>query len=190
MTDIELGKFISYVLRHHPENISIKLDKNGYANVEELISNINAQPKYKDELSIERLKHIVNTNDKKRYSFNEDGTKIRAVQGHSFHVDVAKVAVPPTILYHGTSQKAFNDIKKHGLKKMSRDYVHLSCDVETAQKVGLRHCKREAELVVLVVDTKKMFADNYKFLIAENGVWLTNCVPMKYISVYDKRAKS
>ena len=180
MTDIELGKFLSYILRHHPENIGIKLDKNGYANVEELIEKLNMQEKYKNMFSREVLDRIVAENNKKRYSYNEDKTKIRAVQGHSFHVDVAKVAIPPVILYHGTSTMAYEDIKKKGIQKMHRDYVHLSADLETAQNVGMRHAKRNRNLVILIIDCKAMLADGYKFYVAENGVWLTECVPVKY----------
>lgn len=184
MTDIELGKFISYILRHHPESINIKLDKNGYADVNELINAINSTEKYRNALTMERLNRIVETNNKKRYSFNENHTRIRAVQGHSFHVDVAKVAVPPTTLYHGTSRSAYESIRKQGIKKMSRDYVHLSKDVETARSVGLRHCKKQSELTILIIDSKKMFADGYKFLVAENGVWLIDFIPTKYIKEY------
>lgn len=181
MNDVELGKFIAYILRHHPESIGIKLDKNGYANVAELIEKVNSHPKYINQLSEERLQHIVDANDKKRYSYNFDKTKIRAVQGHSFHVDVAKKAIPPTTLYHGTSKEAFTVIAKKGISKMSRDYVHLSKDKETAFSVGLRHAKRQNDVVILVVDTKRMLADGYDFYIAENGVWLTDFVPAKYI---------
>lgn len=181
MTDIEMGKFLSYILRHHPEDINIKVDKNGYVNVDELIEKINATEKYSGEMSRERLDRIVETNNKKRYSYNEDKSKIRAVQGHSFHVDVAKVAVPPVILYHGTSTHAYETIKKQGLKKMNRDYVHLSKDIETAKSVGLRHAKHEKNLAILVIDCKKMLADGYKFYVAENGVWLADEIPAKYI---------
>ena len=183
MTDVELGKFISYILRHHPEDVGIKLDKNGYANVSELITNINATAKYHNELSEERLQRIVDTNNKKRYSYDETGTKIRAVQGHSFHVDVAKKSVPPTILYHGTSKNAYDIIRKKGINKMNRDFVHLSSDKDTAISVGMRHAKTKENLIILEVDTKKMFADGYVFYVAENGVWLIDFVPAKYINV-------
>ncbi len=181
MTDIELGKFLSYVLRHHPEDIGISIDKNGYVFVEELINKVNNTEKYRNELSYERLDRIVAENNKKRYSYNEDKTKIRAVQGHSFHVDVAKVAIPPVVLYHGTSLSAYEIIKKQGLKKMNRDYVHLSKDIETARSVGLRHAKHEKSLAILIIDCKRMLADGHKFYVAENGVWLADAVPAKYI---------
>ena len=184
MTDIEVGKFLSYILRHHPEKIHIDMDKNGYVDVEELIQKVNDTRGYEGQLSIERLHRIVATNDKKRYSFNEDYSRIRAVQGHSFHVDVARKAIPPVVLYHGTSKRAYEKIKKKGLDKMSRDYVHLSVDTETAINVGLRHCKNQSELIVLVIDAKKMLTDGYHFFVAENGVWLTETVPSKYIKTY------
>lgn len=187
MTDVELGHYISYILRHHPEDIGIKLDKHGYADVKELIQKINENPKYKNELSEKRLQIIVDTNNKKRYSYNEDKTKIRAVQGHNKNIkveNIAKLAVPPVVLYHGTSIDATKSIKKQGLVKMNRNAVHLSKDIETATSVGLRHAKTQNKLVVLEIDCKNMYADGYKFYIAENGVWLTEEVPSKYIKTY------
>ena len=182
MTDLDLSRFLSYLLRHRPQKLNIKMDKNGYVSVDELIEKINITEKYENELTIERLERIVANDNKKRYSFNEDKSKIRAVQGHSFHVDVAKVSVPPTVLYHGTSQEAYDIIKKKGLLKMTRDFVHLSKDIETAENVGMRYAKNKNKLIVLLVDTKKMLADGYKFYVAENGVWLTDYVPPKYIT--------
>lgn len=182
MNDMKIGKFLSYVLRHHPDAINIKLDKQGYADVQELIQKINATKEYRDTLSKELLDTIVANDTKKRYAYSPDGKRIRAVQGHSFHVDVAKKAVPPVVLYHGTSAKAWQIIRKKGLQKMSRDYVHLSVDVDTAKMVGMRHAKRQNELVILAIDCKKMLADGYNFYIAENGVWLADYVPAKYLT--------
>ena len=65
---------------------------------------------------------------------------------------------------------------------MTRDFVHLSKDIETAENVGMRYAKNKNKLIVLLVDTKKMLADGYKFYVAENGVWLTDHVPPKYIT--------
>ena len=88
------------------------------------------------------LKEIVRTDNKQRYSFNEDMTKIRANQGHSINVDVElKETVPPKILYHGTGEKYVDSINAEGLKPKSRLYVHLSKETDTAVKVGSRHGK-------------------------------------------------
>lgn len=171
-----LSKFLSLILRHKPEVINITLDKHGWANVNELINNINFKSNYKIDMQI--LEEIVETDNKMRYSFNEDKTLIRANQGHSIKVDVElKEEVPPEILYHGTAEKYVESIDKEGLVPKSRLYVHLSKDSATATKVGSRHGKP----VVYRIDSAKMHMDGFKFYISENGIWLTKEVPVQYL---------
>jgi putative RNA 2'-phosphotransferase len=184
MNDIKLSKYLSFLLRHSPESIEIKIDNQGYVEVDELIKKVNETPKYKGKLNKEILDRIVATDNKGRYSYNENGTKIRAVQGHSFHVEVATESMPPTFLYHGTSQCAYEIIKEEGIKKITRDYVHLSKDIDTAFTVGLRHATNEDEVIIILVNTEEMIKDGYKFYVAENGVWLSDYIPPQYISVY------
>ena len=173
--DVELGKFISLILRHKPEVIGISLDKNGYADVKELLDGINKAGKEIDIITLER---IVKENNKKRYCFNEDKTKIRANQGHSLDVDVElKIAEPPKVLYHGTADRFLEGIKEKGISKQSRQYVHLSKDKETAIDVGKRHGKP----IVLVIDTEKMLKDGYIFYLSKNNVWLCDDILWKYI---------
>ena len=50
--DVELGKFISLILRHKPEVIGISLDKNGYADVKELLDGINKAGKEIDIITL------------------------------------------------------------------------------------------------------------------------------------------
>lgn len=179
MSLVETSRFISLILRHKPETIGITLDEHGWANVDELIKGVNKT----HPLTMELLEEIVSTDDKKRYSFNEDRTLIRANQGHSISVDVElKETVPPTVLYHGTGEKYVASIDSTGLIPKSRLYVHLSADYETAIKVGSRHGKA----VVYTVDTASMIADGYVFYISENGVWLTKTVPVKYLKKVNK----
>ena len=175
MSLTETSKYISLILRHKPEVIGIALDEHGWANVSELLAGINkTQP-----FSIEQLEKIVRTDSKKRYSFNEDKTLIRANQGHSIPVDVElPEKQPPAILYHGTGEKYVSSIARQGLIPKSRLYVHLSQDSDTAIKVGARHGKP----VVYRVAARKMAEDGYKFYLSVNGVWLTKEVPMKYLS--------
>lgn len=171
------SKFISLILRHNPGAAGIKLDEHGWADVEELIQGVNQAGK---TLNMELLKEIVRTNDKQRFSFNEDGTKIRANQGHSIRVDVElKAVAPPDVLYHGTATRFLGSIlnAKEGLRAGSRLYVHLSKDYDTAVKVGTRH----GVPVVLKVDAGRMARDGYTFYLSENGVWLVEEVPVKYL---------
>ena len=171
-----ISKFLSLILRHKPEEIGIKLDEHGWANVKELIAGIDKKYKF----NMEMLKEIVATDEKQRYSFNADKTLIRANQGHSIQVDVELDEVePPEFLWHGTAEKFTHSINTNGLISKSRLYVHLSSDVETAISVGMRH----GSVALYKVDALKMHQDGYKFYLSKNGVWLTKNVPVKYLSV-------
>lgn len=174
MHDINTGKFIALILRHKPEVIGIHLDEHGWANVDELITGIAKT----QEFNMAMLEEIVRTDNKQRYSFNEDKTKIRANQGHSIPVDVElKQKTPPDILWHGTGEKYVSSIEAEGLIPKTRLYVHLSSDPDTAMKVGSRHGKP----VVYEVAAKEMQDDGYTFFQSFNGVWLTKHVPTKYL---------
>ena len=171
------GKFISLILRHKPEVIGITLDEHGWADVGDLIAGIQ---KTKPEFSMELLEEIVRTNNKQRYSFNEEKTKIRANQGHSVQVDVElKEQKPPEILYHGTGEKSVESILAEGLLPRTRLYVHLSKDIQTARNVGSRHGKP----VVFAVHAGKMFENGFLFYLSENGVFLTKTVPSEYLRI-------
>lgn len=181
---VRLSKFISLILRHKPETIDLRLDEHGWANVEELLLGINNSGRYIDQ---EILEEIVATNNKQRFQYNEDRTKIRANQGHTINVDVELVEqTPPLYLYHGTAIKYLDKIKQSGIKKMKRLYVHLSKDVETAIKVGSRHGKP----IVLKLDTKSMCQDGYKFYCSNNGVWLCDDIDYKYVIDVIEQKKS
>lgn len=170
----ETSKYISLILRHKPETIGITLDEHGWANVDELISGIAKT----HEMNMNILEEIVSIDEKQRYSFNDDKTKIRANQGHSIQVDVELEEIkPPEILWHGTGEKFTSSIDEQGLIPKSRLYVHLSKDEETAFKVGTRHGKP----VLYIVKAEEMFKDGYKFYLSKNGVWLTKEVPVKYL---------
>lgn len=164
---VSRGKQLSFLLRHDK---NYKFDEHGYRTVQDLIDNYG--------YSIEELDDIVETNDKKRYEYNEDKSLIRARQGHSVNVNVdLKEMVPPDILYHGTTTRFYSDILKDGIKKMNRQYVHLSDNYTTAVSVGSRH----GSAIVLTIDAKKMTNDGCKFYLSNNGVWLTDYVKPDYI---------
>lgn len=171
----KLSIFVSLVLRHKPDAAGIALDEHGWANVDELIDGINNTGR---KIDMEVLEEIVRTDDKQRYSFNKDRTLIRANQGHSIPVDVElREQKPPEFLYHGTADRFIKAIMIEGLKPMSRLYVHLSKDIETASKVGKRH----GEPVILKVHSGQMYRAGIKFYLSENGVWLTENVDVKFI---------
>jgi putative RNA 2'-phosphotransferase len=172
---VKISKYLSKHLRHQPERIGIELADGGWVKVDELLA---ACKKADFKISHEELELVVANNDKKRFSFDETGTLIRANQGHSIEVDLQLEAqIPPEILYHGTGDKSVASILETGLNKMSRHHVHLSLDIETAKKVGARHGKP----ILLVVNTAKMYEDGCIFYCSDNGVWLVDNVPPKYL---------
>lgn len=172
-----ISKFLSLVLRHQPEKIGLILDENGWANIAELQVNC-AQNGY--VFNLDELKDIVETNNKKRFSLDDNVTHIRANQGHSIEVDLdLESAIPPAILYHGTAEQNVSSIQEIGIEKRSRQHVHLSSDQETAKKVGSRHGKP----IILPINTAQMHADGIIFYLSANGVWLTDYVDSKYIMI-------
>ncbi len=176
-SDIRLGRFLSLVLRHDPGAAGIVLDEHGWADVKELLDGVNRSGRRMD---METLERIVRENNKQRYAFNESHTKIRANQGHSIGVDVElKQKQPPQYLYHGTATRFLPSIHREGIRKMSRQYVHLSGDFETALAVGKRH----GIPVVVTVEAAAMARDGVVFYRSENGVWLCEHVAPKYFAV-------
>lgn len=172
------SKFISLVLRHHPEAAYIQLDAHGWADVEQLLAGMRKTGR---KINKAELEEIVRTDEKQRYSFNEDKTLIRANQGHSISVDVGlKEQEPPEYLYHGTAVGFYESIQKQGLRPMSRLYVHLSKDIETAVNVGKRHGKP----IVLRIHSGVMYRDGVSFYLSENNVWLTKKVEPKYFEQF------
>lgn len=174
---VETSKFLSFVLRHQPEAIGIQLDEQGWVDVEELLAAAGRQGRQIDRTLLER---VVETNDKRRFAFSEDGLRIRASQGHSVEIDLGLAPVgPPELLYHGTATRFLDSIRAGGLTSGERRHVHLSPDAETAVAVGRRHGKP----VVLTVEAGRMHAAGHLFFLSANGVWLTDQVPAEYLLI-------
>lgn len=171
-----LSKLLSLVLRHRPEVIGIELDAQGWTDVDALVQKLQSKMPGVD---FDVLEEVVFTNDKQRFALNADQTKIRANQGHSVTVDLELRAVaPPELLYHGTVARFLDAIRMEGLKKGTRQHVHLSKDMETAVKVGSRRGKP----VILTIQSREMTQAGYSFYCSENGVWLCDSVPAEFIT--------
>lgn len=175
----ETSKFLSYVLRHEPQAIGLSLDAEGWADIAELIELANQSGK---EIDRELLQHVVDTSDKKRFTISADGSRIRAAQGHSTtEVKISyEQKLPPDILYHGTATRFVESIQQQGLIAGQRHHVHLSELVSTAVDVG----KRYGTPHIFVVNAKQMAVDGFAFYQSENNVWLTEKVPVQYLTDY------
>ena len=180
----EHSKFLSLVLRHQPETIAIQLDSEGWTDVHILLQQM---IKHRRPLKLVELIEVVESSDKKRFQLSPDQNKIRAVQGHSSaQVQRENAAItPPDTLFHGTATRFVDSILEKGLISGKRHQVHLSADLVTAQKVGQRHGK----VIIFILDTKQMHHDGFQFYCAENGVWLTEQVPIKYLKLFESESK-
>ena len=169
------SRFLSYLLRHHPDAIGLALDAQGWAAIDDLVrlSHASAQP-----LSSALIEAVVWTHDKPRFRLSDDGSRIRASQGHSLAVDLGLTPQePPAVLFHGTATRFLEAILTEGLKAGFRHHVHLSATYGTAMVVGRRHGRP----VVLAVQARAMHHTGLTCYRADNGVWLTDQVPVAFI---------
>lgn len=174
----KVSQFLCFVLRHEPESICLDIDSDGWVSVSQLLKNMSTQPKI--AISLEELECIVSSDDKNRYSFKGHNQYIRCNQGHSIKsVNITfEKYYPKCDMYHGTAYKNLDSILKNGLMPQSRQYVHLSFDLETAKKVGKRHSK-SSDPVILVVSKDAPL----EFYMSENSVINTKKVPAEYITI-------
>ena len=177
---IRISKRLARHLRHDPAAIGLTLAPGGWVGVDELLDALRT---HGFAVTREELDEVVETNNKRRYAFDETGTRIRASQGHSVEVDLGLPdATPPEILYHGTVPKFLEAIEREGLRPMKRHAVHLSATIETARTVAARRGKP----VILCIDAAAMTAAaGHAFQVSANGVWLTAAVPPEYLHRID-----
>ena len=172
---VRISKYLSKHLRHRPDLLGLELEPGGWVAVDALLE---ACARKGPRIYRAELEEVVARNDKRRFSFDESGSRIRANQGHSVEIDLELEAVePPAVLYHGTAERTVGAILREGLRRMRRHHVHLSGDVETARRVGQRHGRPE----VLAVDAAAMRRDGFSFYRSANGVWLVESVPPGYL---------
>jgi putative RNA 2'-phosphotransferase len=172
---VTMSKFLAKHLRHAPDALGLTLQPGGWVSVDDLLT---ASERAGFAISYDELIACVETNDKKRFSFDDTGDLIRANQGHSVEVDLQlEEQQPPAVLYHGTVERFLPSILVEGLKKGKRHHVHLSKDVETARKVGARR----GQPVILQVAAERMHAEGFRFFVSVNGVWLTDSVPAAFL---------
>lgn len=175
----KLSVFLSLLLRHKPEEVELIMDKHGWVSVNQLITNINKQGKY--YINFEMLEDIVNSDNKGRYRFNDNKTKIKACQGHSIDWVEPELSIerPPDYIYHGTNTDAMRLIEKSGfISKMKRHAVHTQADESKAWQSAERWHRTA---VVLKINAAQMYKDGFVFGRSDNDVWCVESIPTKYI---------
>lgn len=174
---ISTSKFLSFILRHQPQEIGLEIDRQGWASVAELIEKSRREGR---DLSRNLIQKVIGESNKTRFHLSNDGRYIRAGYGHSIPVEFRlEPEVPPDTLYHGTAHKRIKIILEEGLKPGSRNYVHLTTNRSDALSVGRRH----GTAVLLAVSAARMYAEGYPCYRSpsEPSIWLTERVPPQYL---------
>jgi putative RNA 2'-phosphotransferase len=174
-----ISVYLCFLLRHHPEEANLDMDRHGWVSVKQLVDNINRVGKY--QLTVQQSKQIVETDNKGRYRFNVDETWIRVCQGHSIPWVQPELQYfsPPEFLYHGTTCSAWRKIRKSGaIRKMNRHAVHMQADEEKAWQSANRW---HQDAVVLKIAAQKMSQDGIMFGVSDNDVWCTEQVDVRYV---------
>lgn len=174
----KLSKEVSYALRHAPWEYELELDEQGWVEIDQLMQALHQSPEWQ-EVGLDDLRKMIVKSEKKRHEIN--GNSIRALYGHSIPMKIVKeAAIPPKYLYHGTAHKFLPKIEAMGLSPMSRQYVHLSEDIETATLVGKR---KDKQPIILVIDTENARAKGTTFYLGNEKVWLADSIPPEFIEV-------
>jgi len=168
-----VSKYISYLLRHNPENL--KMDTHGFVDIDELIDKLEEHFRVNKKSLLE----IVEKSERKRFEIVDN--KIRALYGHSIPVKLEfEEDKAVKVLYHGTTSEAATKILKTGLKPMKRRWVHLSPTVEIAREIGLR---RTNDPVILEIDVEAARKAGVKFYKATDKVYICGNIAPIYIKI-------
>jgi putative RNA 2'-phosphotransferase len=182
---VRLSKFLSLILRHKPHVSDLHLKEDGFTeeSLDEILKRIKNKKSY-EWVGEREIEAIVRLDPKGRFEIK--GNYIRARYGHSIeliNVDLRKTDIP-SILYHGTSERAYNKIKIEGLKPMGRNLVHLTSSFDDAKMVGLRHTgNQKKNLIILQIDSKSAEKEGYEIWQAGKNVFVSNYIPSRYISI-------
>lgn len=172
---VKISKFLSGLLRHFAPHFDLKIDSQGWADINEVARIV----KEKCGVGIKEIESIAELDTKGRFQIR-DG-KIRARYGHSIDIstDWTENREVPSLLYHATDPHNLKAILEKGLLPMGRREVHMCVNPREALEVGRRHSTTP---VLLEVDVPKMVQDGYK-IKKKGNVYTSDEVPPSYISI-------
>jgi putative RNA 2'-phosphotransferase len=171
-----ISRFLSFLLRHNPQDYSLQFDRQGFVAWSELFAKV--QERFAT-VTEEEVVSVISGSDKKRFEFVQG--KVRATYGHSFPVDLELDSVePPERLYHGTARDLARNFLRDGLKPRDRRHVYLSEKLEEAVAVGKR---RDPAPAVLVIDARAAHGSGVKFYNSGN-LFLAESVPARFLTLW------
>lgn len=165
------ARLLTMLLRHKaPEYMEV--DNKGFVDtykVIQWINNTDTERSTDTKFTMEHLEQIVLDDNKGRFQWNSDKSKIRAVQGHSFDIKVEYEPYEPCGMpLHFTYSRNTSRIKEKGLLPMQRQYIHMVEYVDESKKPW--HLVRQDCDMVITVQPE--YIKTGKFYMADNGVLL------------------
>ena len=167
---LRLSKLMSAVLRHVAPSFGLRVDREGWVSIPELVRALRPRCPW---LTEEHVVAVASVDPKGRFEVR--GGLIRARYGHTLDV---RIRYPEDRevrrLYHGTTASRLRSIMEEGLRPMRRRMVHLTSLLEDAIVNASRWGE---EPVVLEVDADRLRGCGLKVYRASPTVYLAPYVP-------------
>lgn len=173
--NVELSKLLSWILRHGANELRLPIDKNGYIDVDVILSN---QRFISKKFSLNEIRNVVTNDRKQRFALDtlpNGKIRIKANQGHSManvQLTLSKIedASKLPIAVHGTYYRFWEKIKAEGLKRLTRNHIHLTEKEEfTVEASGYRSSSE----ILVYINVSKAMGDGVVFYRSANDVILT-----------------
>lgn len=175
-----LGRTMAGVLRHFPQRYGLEMDRQGWVDLNDLVTAIRIRHKKFRFLKSHHIVAVVQTDPKGRYQF--EAGRVRATYGHSIELemDLPTEDIPP-ILYYPTTEEETPILLEIGLKPQDRQWVHLSDTLESAFEAGR---VRTEDPIILEVDAEAAQEDGIEIQKAGKYVYITTEIPPEYLTVW------
>jgi len=176
--EMRLGRFVSGVLRHFPDDVGLDMDAQGWIELDAFCEAMKKRYKWAGKM---RLVSLVESDPKQRYEI--DDSFIRARYGHSIDVNLDYPLYDSDVLYYGVSQEEVDMLLENGIKPYRQTYIHLSTTSQQARQAAAVHTDNP---VILGIDAASAAKDGYEFLCANDEIVLSKEVLPEYIEVADE----
>ena len=176
----KLSKYLSYILRHQPEEAGLELDPRGCATIEAVArAATEALDMTVTAFDLELLAQPAFGEKKRRFEI--EGDYIRAGHGHTIPIAEYDPVIPKAPLYHGAPRAVLEEILQGGLQPMSRQKVHLSYDRAITFEAARR---KSSDVVLLQIDVERARASGVGFYrSADARIVLSDAIPASALIV-------
>lgn len=184
--NIELSKLLSWILRHGANEAKLPIDSNGFIDIDVILKHQRFVAK---KFTLNEIKTVVASDRKQRFALDtlpNGKIRIKANQGHSMaNVQLTMTRIDDAsnvpFAVHGTYYRFWEQIKAEGLKRMTRNHIHLT---ENEVFRGDTSGFRSSSEILIYIDVAKAMGDGVAFYRSDNNVILTEGIDGTVSSKY------